>query len=81
MKITRNEKQFEPITITLESQMEVDSLTDVLCIVNSDTGGSNEATEFISVLTKQLMEYASDQDKLVYYNEPYGTVEVEAKAK
>jgi len=81
MQITRNEKQFEPISITLESQMEVDALVDVLCIINSNTGGSNEATEFISILTKQLMEYASDQDELVYYNDPYGTVEVEAKAK
>ena len=79
MKIERNEKQFEPISITLESQMEVDALVDVLCIINSNTGGSNEATEFISVLTKQLMGYASDQYKLVYYNEPCGTVEVEAK--
>jgi len=83
MKITRNEKQFEPISIILESQMEIDALvdvlTDVLCSIHSNTGGSNEATEFISVLAKQLMGYASDQDKLVYYYEPHSTVKAEAK--
>ena len=79
MQITRNEKQFEPISITLESQMEVDALVDVLCLINANTTGSNEGTRFISTLTDQLMEYASNQDKLVYYNEPDDTVEVEAK--
>ena len=79
MQITRNEKQFEPITITLESQMEVDALVDVLCLINANTTGSNEGTRFISTLTDQLMEYASNQCELVYYNQPYGSVEVKAK--
>jgi hypothetical protein len=79
MQITRNEKQFEPITIALESQMEVDALVDVLCLTNINTTGSNEATQFISVLSGLLNEYASNKQGLVYYNEPDGTVEVEAK--
>lgn len=80
MQITRNEKQFEPISIILESQMEVDALVDVLCLIDANTRGSNNATQFISVLTDQLIEYSSNQDELVYYKEePYGTVVVEAK--
>lgn len=78
MQITRKEKQFEPISITLESQMEVDALVDVLCLMNILTVGSNEGTEFISALTKQLMEYSS-QDELVYYHRLFGTEEVKAK--
>ena len=79
MKIERKENSFEPITITLESQMEVDALVDVLCLTDANTEGSNEGTEFISTLTYRLTEYASDQDKLVYYNETDGSVVVEAK--
>ena len=79
MQITRNEKQFEPISITLESQMEVDALVDVLYLIRANTIGSNEGTRFISDLSVQLMEYASNPDELVYYKEPYVSVEVEAK--
>lgn len=79
MKIERNEKQFEPISITLESQMEVDALVDVLCLINVNTIGSNKGTEFISALTGQLTGYGSNQYELVYYNEPDDTMEVEAK--
>ena len=79
MQITRNEKQFEPITITLESQMEVDALADVLCLINANTVGSNEGTGFISTLTAKLSGYSSNQDELVYYKEPYGSLKVKAK--
>ena len=75
MKIERNEKQFESISITLESQMEVDALVDVLYLIRANTIG----TRFISDLSVQLMEYASNPDELVYYKEPYVSVEVEAK--
>jgi hypothetical protein len=79
MQITRNEKQFEPISITLESQMEVDALVDTLYLINANTTGSNEGTRFISGLSRELNEYASNKHKLVYYNEPYGSVKVKAK--
>lgn len=79
MQITRNEKQFEPISITLESQMEVDALVDVLCLISTNTEGSNEGTEFISALAYQLNVYASNKYSLAYYNEPEDSVAVEAK--
>ena len=77
MQITYNEKQFEPISIALESQMEVDALVDVLAIVSAYTTGSNEGTRFISTLTGLLNEYASNGYAPVYYN-VHGAVEVEA---
>jgi hypothetical protein len=79
MQITRNEKQFKPISIVLESQTEVDALVDVLCLINAITKCSNDGTEFISVMVEQLTGYGSNQNELVYYNEPDDTVEVEAK--
>lgn len=79
MKIERKENGFEPITITLESQMEVDALVDALYLINYHTTGSNEGTRFVTELCRELNEYASDQGGLVYYNDPYGSVEVEAK--
>jgi hypothetical protein len=79
MQITRNEKQFEPITITLESQMEVDALVDVLCLISTNTEGSNEGTNVISTLADQLNEYTSNKYGLVYYEEPDCSVAVEAK--
>lgn len=79
MQITRNEKQFEPITITLESQMEVDALADVLCLINANTEGSNEGTNVISALANQLNEYASNKHGMVYYHGPVDSLTVEAK--
>ena len=69
MKIEREETEFQPVVITLESQMEVDALTDALCIVANLTSHSNEGTGFIDHLAELLNDkFTSDPHDTVYYD-------------
>ena len=74
MKITRNEKQFEPISITLESQMEVDALNDALYLMKHNTRGMNEGVDFISTLGDQISLLSSNSDSILYYKNTDGFV-------
>lgn len=74
MKIERKETDFQPVVITLESQMEVDALADALCIVSFCTSSlkSNKGVEFVGNLAELLNdEFASDSWGTVYYDDSW----------
>lgn len=74
MKIERKETDFQPVVITLESQMEIDALADALCIVNGCTSAlkSNKGVDFVGSLAELLNdEFASDSLNTVYYDDSW----------
>lgn len=71
MKVERQEEVFTPIVITLESQVEVDALVDLLHIGSGlYTDGSNEGVIAITKMKDRLNIYASDMDTFIYYKAP-----------
>lgn len=66
MKVERKSKEFTPVTITLESQLEVDAL--YVIIGRSASGGSGVDT---NAWYRSIVEFVSDPDSpLVKATEP-----------
>ena len=70
MKVER-EEVFTPIVITLESQVEVDALVDLLYIgTGGSTNGNNAGTDAVGRMRTLLEEYSSDVFNFIYYEAP-----------
>lgn len=75
MKVIREEESFKPVTIVLESQLEVDAMSDVAALMDcyaEGTGGilHTQVRQFFSELNVLLQAYALDADNFMYIEEP-----------
>ena len=73
MKVMRKEESFKPVKIVLESQLEVDAMSDVAALMDCYTGGGllhTQVREFFSNLNVLLQAYATDCDNFMYIEEP-----------
>lgn len=76
MKVETKKTEFQPVVITLESQLEVDALSDVVALVTNYSEevvhGSEQwnVKEFLGALQEGIDDLASDQYNFVYFNTP-----------
>lgn len=73
MKVIREEESFKPVTIVLESQLEVDAMSDVAALMDCYTDGGRLHTQvrkFFSNLNVLLQDYATGCDNFMYVEEP-----------
>lgn len=72
MKIERQETKFQPVTITLETQKEVDILYELLGLVAGTGDVRNTIDSFYSELGR-MTEHSGDSSDYKYFN-PCGEV-------
>ena len=75
MKVMREEESFKPVTIVLESQLEVDAMGDIAglmdCYAEGDGGLLHtQVRKFFSELNLLLQTYATNADDFMYIEEP-----------
>lgn len=75
MKVVREEESFKPVTIVLESQLEVDAMSDIAALMDCYTDGDGgilqtQVRKFFSELNVLLQAYAQDTDNFMYIEEP-----------
>ena len=75
MKVIREEESFKPVTIVLESQLEVDAMSDVAALMDCYTDGDGgplhtQVRKLFSNLNVLLQAYATDCDNFMYIEEP-----------
>lgn len=75
MKVIREEESFKPVTIVLESQLEVDAMSDVAALMDCYAEGDGgilhtQVRKFFSELNVLLQGYAQDCDNFMYIEEP-----------
>lgn len=75
MKVMREEESFKPVTIVLESQLEVDAMSDVAALMDGYAEGSGgllhtQVRRFFSQLNVQLQNYTTDSYNFVCIEEP-----------
>lgn len=75
MKVMREEESFKPVTIVLESQLEVDAMSDVAALMDcyAEGNGGVDHTKirgFFSELNLLLQAYATNADDFMYIEEP-----------
>ena len=75
MKVMREEESFKPVTIVLESQLEVDAMSDVAalmdCYAEGDAGLLHtQVRKLFSNLNVLLQAYATNVDNFMYIEEP-----------
>ena len=75
MKVMREEESFKPVTIVLESQLEVDAMSDVAALMDGYAEGNGgvdhtKIRKFFSELNVLLQAYATDCDSFMYIEEP-----------
>lgn len=71
MKLRREEEVFTPVTITLESQEELDLMSDILCIF-VENAHSTEHRDLVSkfrIISDTLSDFSSDEYNLVYIDD------------
>lgn len=73
MKVIREEESFKPVTIVLESQLEVDAMSDVAALMDCYADGGllhTQVRKLFSNLNVLLQAYATDCDSFMYIEEP-----------
>lgn len=75
MKVMREEESFKPITIVLESQLEVDAMSDVAALMDCYAEGNGgllhtQVRKLFSNLNVLLQAYATNVDNFMYIEEP-----------
>lgn len=74
MKVVREEESFKPVTIVLESQLEVDAMSDVAALMDCYAEGGTllvpEVSQFFMRLNVLLQNYATNVDNFMYIEEP-----------
>lgn len=73
MKVIREEESFKPVTIVLESQLEVDAMSDVAALMDCYADGGllhAQVSKFFSNLNVLLQAYATNADDFMYIEEP-----------
>lgn len=84
MKVIQEQAEFKPVIIKLESQFEVDIMSDIMawCYNNSyqtDTNSENKAREFLSDLSNDLLEVCSSQYNYVIVDDDESSGELKFK--
>lgn len=82
MKVIREEESFKPVTIVLESQLEVDAMSDVAALMDCYSDGGlfhTQVREFFSNLNVLLQAYALDADNFMYIEEPEVYIQYKAQ--
>lgn len=73
MKVMREEEPFKPVTIVLETQLEVDAMSDVAALMDCYTDGGllhPQVRKFFSNLNLLLQDYTTDCYNFMYIEEP-----------
>lgn len=55
MKVERKEADFAPIVLTIESQMELDILSELVSLGEGSSEDHKDANQFLASLTKGLL--------------------------
>lgn len=69
MKVVQEQAEFKPVIIKLESQFEVDVLSDILAWCNNHAVGENIDLGFIVDLTRSLADLATNAYDYVYIDD------------
>lgn len=75
MRVIREEESFKPVTIVLESQLEVDAMSDVAALMDGYAEGNGgllhtQVRRFFSQLNLLLQDYTTDSYNFVCIEEP-----------
>ena len=84
MKVIREEESFKPVTIVLESQLEVDAMSDIAALMDCYTAGDGgvdhtKVRGFFSELNLLLQAYATSADDFMYVEEPKVCIQYKAQ--
>lgn len=69
MKVIQEQAEFKPVTVKLESQFEVDVLSDILASCNNHMDDENINLEFIVQLSHSLADMSTSAYSFVYIDD------------